>query len=279
LRHGFDWSPVSERWLSIIEPFVAKLLDMVVVDMSNSLGNLTSWESSAELEHVLTDIGVNRLWGLGGQELVVEVVSASDALNIIEIMRVDGWETHTAIVHLSSEDFVSEEVVTEKTGVRVSEVVRVSSGDINEVSEKSVHRVVLLVHIIQMFSMLINSIRSEHVLQEKEGVVVLVLDSWGIVEDTNVRVDHLVISDEEKGWDVNSLFTVLSSNSGGLWQGRESLFDSLDNLVVGNITSGNNDDVISEVVGSVVVSQVINTQLGGQISISFNWLSQHVFSE
>jgi len=157
--------------------------------------------------------------------------------------------------------------------------VRVSSGDINEVSEKSVHRVVLLVHIIQMFSMLINSIRSEHVLQEKEGVVVLVLDSWGIVEDTNVRVDHLVISDEEKGWDVNSLFTVLSSNSGGLWKGRESLFDSLDNLVVGNITSGNNDDVISEVVGSVVVSQVINTQLGGQISISFNWLSQHVFSE
>lgn len=252
---------------------------MVVVDMSNSLGNLTSWESSAELEDVLTDIGVNRLWGLGGQELVVEVVSASDALNIIEIMRVDGWETHTAIVHLSSEDFVSEEVVTEKAGVRVSEVVRVSSGDINEVSEKSVHGVVLLVHIIQMFSMLINSIRSEHVLQEKEGVVVLVLDSWGIVEDTNVRVDHLVISDEEKGWDVNSLLTVLSSNSGGLWKGRESLLDSLDNLVVGNITSGNNDDVISEVVGSVVVSQVINTQLGGQISISFNWLSQHVFSE
>jgi hypothetical protein len=279
LRHGFDWSPVSERWLSIIEPFVAKLLDMVVVDMSNSLGNLTSWESSAELEDVLTDIGINRLWGLGGQELVVEVVSASDALNIIEIMRVDGWETHTAIVHLSSEDFVSEEVVTEKTGVRVSEVVRVSSGDINEVSEKSVHRVVLLVHIIQMFSMLIDSVRSEHVLQEKEGVVVLVLDSWGIVEDTNVRVDHLVISDEEKGWDVNSLITVLSSNSGGLWKGRESLLDSLDNLVVGNITSGNNDDVISEVVGSVVVSQVINTQLGGQISISFNWLSEHVLSE
>lgn len=116
-------------------------------------------------------------------------------------------------------------------------------------------------------------------LQEKEGVVVLVLDSWGIVEDTNVRVDHLVISDEEKGWDVNSFLTVLSSNSGGLWEGRESLLDSLDNLVVGNFTSGNNDDVISEVVGSVIVSQVINTQLGGQISISFNWLSQHVFSE
>jgi hypothetical protein len=117
------------------------------------------------------------------------------------------------------------------------------------------------------------------VLQEKEGVVVLVLDSWGIVEDTNVRVDHLVISDEEKGWDLNSLLTVLSSNSGGLWKGRESLLDSLDNLVVGSITSSNNDDAISEVVGSVVVSQVINTQLGGQISIYFNWLSQHVLSE
>jgi hypothetical protein len=49
-------------------------------------------------------------------------------------------------------NFVSEEVVTEKTGVRVSEVVRVrvsevvrvSSGDINEVLEKSVHGAVLI---------------------------------------------------------------------------------------------------------------------------------------
>lgn len=117
MRHGFDWSPVSERWLSIIEPFVAKLLDMVVVDMSNSLGNLTSWESSAELEHVLTDIGVNRLWGLGGQELVVEVVSASDALNVVEVVRVNGWKADTAVVHLSGEDLVSVEVVTEETTV------------------------------------------------------------------------------------------------------------------------------------------------------------------
>ena len=59
MRHGFDWTPVGERWLSIIEPLVAKLLDMVVVNMSNSGSDLTSWESSAQEEHVLSNISVN----------------------------------------------------------------------------------------------------------------------------------------------------------------------------------------------------------------------------
>ena len=158
LRNHFDWSPVSEGWLGIVEPLIAKLLNVVVVNVGNSLGNLASWQSSAELEHVLTNIGVNRLWGLGGQKLVVEMVSASNALNIIEVMRVDGWKANTAIVHLSSEDFVSEEVVTEKTTVRVGEVVGISSGNIRKVSEKSMHRVVLFVAVIQVLGMLIDSV-------------------------------------------------------------------------------------------------------------------------
>jgi len=117
LRNLLDWSPVSERWLSIIEPFVAKLLDVIVINVGNSLGDLTSWESSAELDHLFTDFGVDGLWALGGQKLVVEVVSASDALDIVEVVRVDGWEANTAVVHLSGENFVSEEVVTEETSV------------------------------------------------------------------------------------------------------------------------------------------------------------------
>ena len=43
MRHGFDWTPVGERWLGIIEPLVAKLFDVVVVNMGNSGSDLTSW--------------------------------------------------------------------------------------------------------------------------------------------------------------------------------------------------------------------------------------------
>ena len=58
LRHHLDWSPVGERWLSIVEPLVAELLDVVVVNVSNSLGNLASWESSAQEEHLGANIMV-----------------------------------------------------------------------------------------------------------------------------------------------------------------------------------------------------------------------------
>jgi len=55
--------------------------------------------------------------------------------------------------------------------------------------------------------------------------------------------------------------------------------DGFDNLIVGNVTSGNDDHIVSVVVGSVEVSQVVNTEGAGEISISLDWLSQHVFSE
>ena len=55
--------------------------------------------------------------------------------------------------------------------------------------------------------------------------------------------------------------------------------DGFDNLIVGNVTSGNDDHIVSVVVGSVEVSQVVNTEGAGKVSISLDWLSQHVFSE
>ena len=57
--HGLNWTPVGEGWLGIVEPLVAQVLHVVVVDVSNSLGNLTSWKSATELEHVLSDFSVD----------------------------------------------------------------------------------------------------------------------------------------------------------------------------------------------------------------------------
>jgi len=91
-------------------------------------------------------------------------------------VTVDGWKANTTVVHLSGEDFISEEVVTEHTAVRVGKVLGVSQCNIRQVTEHGVHRVVLLVDVIQMTSVLINSVGAEQVLKQKEGVVVFVLD-------------------------------------------------------------------------------------------------------
>ena len=137
------------------------MLHVEIVDVSNSLSNLASWQSATELEHVLANIGINRIDRLSVKEGVVEMVATTNDLNIIDVMTIDGWQAYTTVVHLPSENLVSKEVVTENSAVRVGEVVRVSFGNIWQVSEHGVHRVVLLVDIIQMTGVLINSVGSE----------------------------------------------------------------------------------------------------------------------
>jgi len=50
---------------------------------------------------------------------IVKVVASSDDLNLVHVVSVDGRKAHTAVVHLAGEHFVSEEVVTEESGVTV----------------------------------------------------------------------------------------------------------------------------------------------------------------
>lgn len=52
----------------------------------------------------------------------------------------------------------------------------------------------------------------------------------------------------------------------------------VNNLIVAHITSGNNDDVLTIVVGSVVVSKNLGTEVSNLISITLNWLSHLMFS-
>lgn len=46
-----------------------------------------------------------------------------------------------------------------------------------------------------------------------------------------------------------------------------------------NITSSDNNNVLTSVVGGVVVSEVVNSKSVSEISVSLDWLSHHVLSE
>lgn len=56
------------------------------------------------------------------------------------------------------------------------------------------------------------------------------------------------------------------------------LLNSIDYSVVGNITGGHNDNIITEVIGGVEISQMINTESVGKISVTLDWLSKHMLS-
>jgi len=174
--NSLDRTPVGEGGLGIVEPFVRKSLHVVGIEVGNSLSNLRSGDSASGLDHLLSDLSVDFIVRLEVHHLVVEVVPATDDLNIVHEVRVNGRKAHSAVVHLTGEDFVSHEVVSEKTTVGVGEEVRVGDSDINEVREESVLGMVLLLSVIEVLGVLVDSVRSENVLKESEGIVVFVVD-------------------------------------------------------------------------------------------------------
>ena len=184
--HGFDWSPVRERWLGIVEPLVAQVLHVVVIDVGHSLGDFTARQSSTELEHIGTDLCVNGLRSFGVQQGVVKMISATNDFNVIDVVAIDGWQADTTVVHLSCENLISKEVVAEDTAIRVSEIVRVCPCDIWKITEHGMHGIVLLVYIVKMSGILIDSVLTKQVLKEQEGVVVWMFDAWCIIENTNI---------------------------------------------------------------------------------------------
>lgn len=243
------------------------------------MGDLGSVDTAAKGQNLGADLLVDGLVALNVEEGVPQVVAASNDLNLVHVVGVDGGHADTAVVHLAGEDLVTEEVVAPDAGVGVGEVVRVSHGHIGQVSEESVRRVVLFLDVVEMLSMLVNTVGSKNVLEKQECVVVLVLDGGGVVEDTDVRVVHLVITDEEQGWRVNSLVGVSLDASGGLGNVSEGLVDLVDKLLVADVAGTDDDEVITEVVGSLELTEVINVQVGEQVSVSLDWLAELMVTE
>jgi len=84
------------------------------------------------------------------------------------------------------------------------------SGNINKVTKQGMHGVILLLHIVEVVSILVDSVLAEYVLQKEESIIVRVLNGRGVIEHSNIRVYHFIISDEKKGgnkyWLISALF-------------------------------------------------------------------------
>lgn len=207
------------------------------------------------------------------------MVATANDLDIIDVVTINGWQAHTAVVHLTGENFIAKEVVTEDTAVRVSKVMRIGSGNIGQVTDQGMHRVVLLVDVIKMTRIIINSIGAEQVFQQQEAIVVLVLDTWSIVEDTHIRVNHFIVTDEEDGWDIDWLLGVSSWNVCLRWHRVECLLNLVNDLLVTHITCCNHNHILAIVIGCLEVLEVFDTDSGHVIAITLDRLSHHVLSE
>jgi hypothetical protein len=244
-----DWSPVGERGLRIIEPLIAEVLDVSGVNVRNTLSNLRASHAATRLDHLLANFLVGLHRGFLGHELVPVGVSAADDLDLVDKLTVEDGSCDANPVHLADEDFVSEEIAAPDTAVRVSKVLAGLLSHIGKFTKNTMSRVVLLLGVVKVLSVLLDIVVADHVLQELEGVVVLVVDGWGIEEDTNVGVVHLVVTHHEERWRVNALFRVLRDLAGLLLDVAEGSVNLLDEGVMLNTASADDYDVLTGVVG------------------------------
>lgn len=122
-------------------------------------------------------------------------------------------------------------------------------GDINEISKKGVHGVVLLLDFVEMLGVLVNSVAAKNVFEELEAVVVGIGDGRSIVSNANVRVVHFIVTDKHEGGSEDRSFSNRGRRS-SLLHGAESLVASINEFLVGNTSSSNNNDVVSKEVSS-----------------------------
>jgi hypothetical protein len=191
-----NWAPVSEGRLSIIEIFICYVLKMIVVDVGDTLGNLWAGDTTVQIEHLGSDLLHHISATLYSHQLIVELISSSDNLNIIKIMSVNGRQTDSTVVHLASENLVSEEVVAKKTAVTVGAVDALVAGDIGQIANHRVQRVVLLLHIVQVACISLDIVAAEDSLEDKEWIEIFTLPRGGVIKHTDIGIDHLIISDK-----------------------------------------------------------------------------------
>ena len=79
-------------------------------------------------------------------------------------MAVNGGKGNAGVVHLAGEDFISEEPVAKDAAVAVGAEKTLSSGDVNKVAEKSVHGIVLLFAVVDVFGVFVDLVAAKHSL-------------------------------------------------------------------------------------------------------------------
>ena len=97
--------------------------------------------------------------------------------------------------HLVSKYFISVEVVTKETSIRVRKIVALVEGNVRKISELLVHKRVLSVRGIKVLtSVFVCLILAKNSLEELHGVEIRISPRRSLEEDTNVEIVHFIVS-------------------------------------------------------------------------------------
>lgn len=130
-----------------------------------------------------------------------------------------------------------------------------------------------------MLGVLLDVEVTKDVLEEEEAVVVGVSESWRVVEDSNIRVNHFVVTDEKERRSIDCSLAVGLFYVSSLCDSSKVLVDSIHKGIVVDGSSSNNDEVVTEIVGGLEVGEVIRCEALEFIRVTLDWLSEHMVTE
>jgi hypothetical protein len=78
---------------------------------------------------------------------------------------------------------------------------------------------------------------------------------------------------QHQGGHVDGFVTVCFCAGSSLANAVEGVVDLVNELLVAEVTSADNDEVVAEVVGCLVVFKVVDRKCSEEIGITFDWLA------
>lgn len=129
-------------------------------------------------------------------------------------------------------------------------------------------------------SVLSLTVFAQNSLEQQERVVIFMSPAGGFEEGTNVKVGHFIISDEHQRGSEIRLISVSDDQivGGGRSEATEVLFSQFSELLMVDVTSTDDNDVRSDVVGSVIVDDLVLSDGTDVFSDTEDGLTHHVVS-
>lgn len=100
-----------------------------------------------------------------------------------------------------------------------------------------------------------------------------------IIEHTNARIDHLIVSNEQKTRVKNCLLQTLDRSVRLASHLTEVLLRQVDQHLVLDVTSAHDDHILAVIVSRVVINHHVSVDLPNVVNISQDGLAHHMVPE
>jgi hypothetical protein len=97
----------------------------------------------------------------------------------------------------------------------------------------------------------------------------------GIIEHTEIRINHLIIFDKEESWDDNGALLIGLKHSCSAGKRLEVLLNQVNKLLMIHTNGTHDDDVFSEIVSLEIVDNHVMVDLIDVIDATEDELSHH----